>query len=399
MSVLENLQVPYHQQDETFFCGPACAEMVLAQLGAGFLHQDTLDDDVQFHNGEHRWAAAPDGLQWALNRYRPASFPSSFALFALDTEEAISRKIVWTIHNSKVGAAVLVRPLHWIVVRGFEASAAPTGPEDTSYSITAFDINNPSPVVPSPPPPPHAASDGCGSGGVRGKANEHISYSEWQSSYMLRVPRPSIWEGKFVALGDPEPAPTRLGNQRLFAHRLSGERLVTPEEAVDLALAGLTEYGLYNRESWKRNLARTSPGEPILVQRLDRRDSFYYIVPLQISRKIVPVLVCVDARFGDYLQGVSLPERGANAFAGLNFDPTVALDKILGRKIELGKRKGKLIIRKEAYSLYPTLVWKPCRESLSRYYPFFLVTVGDQRIYIRVDGQVFTKLHVHDRGI
>ena len=65
----------------------------------------------------------------------------------------------------------------------------------------------------------------------------------------------------------------------------------------------------------------------------------------------------------------------------------------------MGRRKGRLIVRKEAHGLYPTLVWQPCRESLSPYYPFFMVTVGAQRIYVRVDGQVFTKLHDKGRGI
>ena len=128
-------------------------------------------------------------------------------------------------------------------------------------------------------------------------------------------------------------------------------------------------------------------------------DTFYYIVPMQTSRKLAPVLVCVDARYGDYLQAIALPERGASALAGLSFDSKTALDRVLGKRIELGGRKGRLIVRKEAYGLYPTLVWKPCRESLSPYYPFHMITVSDFRIYIRVDGHLFTKLHDKDRGI
>lgn len=74
------------------------------------------------------------------------------------------------------------------------------------------------------------------------------------------------------------------------------------------------------------------------------------------------------------------------------------MQKLVGQSIDLG-RKGRLKIRKEAYLLYPTLVWRPCRESMSPYVPFFMVTVGDRRIYLRVDGQVFPTLHINDRGI
>ena len=57
------------------------------------------------------------------------------------------------------------------------------------------------------------------------------------------------------------------------------------------------------------------------------------------------------------------------------------------------------MVRKEAFCLYPALVWRPCLESLSPFYPFHLVTVGDHRIYIRVDGRVFTKLHTNIAGV
>ena len=70
---------------------------------------------------------------------------------------------------------------------------------------------------------------------------------------------------------------------------------------------------------------------------------------------------------------------------------------MLGRKIDFG-RHGRLTVRKEAFALYPTLVWKPCRESMSPYVPFFMATVGSRRVYLRVDGQLFNRLNDGDRG-
>lgn len=399
MSIHEDLAVRYHQQDSTYLCGAACAQMVLAHLGAGLLDQVDLDNDIVNHNLlETGWKAAPDGLHWTLNNGVPSSFPNSFALFDLGSNDAISRIMAWSIYHGKVPAIALISgKSHWIVIRGFEASAAPAGPDDPSYSITSLDINNPSPPVVSAPPPPHDGADVCGAGGDHGFADEHVAYGHWLSAYMTGVPKGSLWEGKFLAIAAADRAPTRPGVSVAETRKLRGERIMPPEQAREMAVAGLKEYGLYEREAWRRSLNKTAPTAPILVQRLDRRDSFYYIVPMQVSRKLIPVLVCVDARFGNYQQAARISDRGNNALRGLSFDPKMAINKIVGKTLDLGRR-GRLTVRKEAFALYPTLVWRPCRESMSPYVPFFMVTVGDRRIYVRADGQVFGGLHVDDWG-
>src|SRR5712691_575826 len=207
VSVHEDPAIPHHQQDTDYYCGAACAQMVLAQIGGGLLDQNGLYNHN--HNViEPNWYTAPDGLQWTLNNRKPPSSSNYFALYALANEDAISRKIVWTIQHYNVAPVALVYgSQHWLVVRGYEASAAPTGSGDTSYSITSFDVNNP-----WPPPPPHDASDGCGTGGDRGVADEHIAYSAWQSTYMTGVPA-GYWRGQFVAVCDPDPPATRVGRQ------------------------------------------------------------------------------------------------------------------------------------------------------------------------------------------
>src|SRR5687768_13752457 len=250
MSIQECLPVRYHQQDDTYYCGAACAQMVLESLGAGHFDQDTLDSTISNHNHiEGGWATAPDGLQWTLND----SAPGSIGLIAAASEDAISRKIVWSIHNRKIPAVALINGrAHWIVVRGFEASAAPTSSNDVSYSITAFDINNPSPKLADPPPPPHGAADTCGAGGESGFADEHIAYAHWRSAYMTGVPTTSFWAGKFVAVCDPDPPPILAGAQVLPPSPENGERILPPDRARALARAGLEAYGLYQREAWRR---------------------------------------------------------------------------------------------------------------------------------------------------
>lgn len=406
MPVQEDLTVPYHQQDTNYYCGAACAQMVLASpgVGAGILDQDDLYADNHAHSTtEGGWATAPDGLAWTMNDRRPATFTNSFVLFALDNEEAISRKICWTIHHYQVAPISLIfGAQHWIVVRGFDASDAPASSGDTSYSITAFDINNPWPPSPSfynpadAPPPPHSNGDGCGGGGDRGIDNEHITYATWQADYMTGITF-GHWDGKFVAVCDPEPPARTFGRPRENAKRLQGDKLIKPKDAINIAEKAFESYGLLKRKTWGEALRNTAPGEPLLVQRLDRNDSFYYIVPMHRSRgESTVAFASVDARFGEYRQAAMM---SAKSPAAILVEREEISGRIFKQRIELPEKGGMIRLRPEATCIHPTLVWKPCRESLSPFWPFYMYTFGPHQIYVRIDGKVFSKLTDTDRGI
>jgi hypothetical protein len=404
MPVTENLAVQMHQQDTDYYCGAACAQMVLETIGAGLLDQDDLYADNHSHStldAGVNWATGPDGLQWTLLDRRPPAFTNYFALYALDTEDLISRKLCWTIHHYQVAPIALVYGwAHWIVVRGYTASAHPASSADNSYTIDAFDINNPWPPTPSfdtpalAPPPPHNAGDGCGTGGDRGLANEHVTYATWQSTYMTGVPG-GYWNGKFVAVCDPEPPAQRGGPMRAAPKRRGKGDLLGAKAVAELATAGLEQYGLYERKDWRAALSKAKAQPGVLVQRLDRIDSYYALVPFETSGRTV-AFAAVDGRWGDYMQAVLLP-RAQRARSRLTLEQAFKL--IVGKRIDLGSRKGRLLVRKEAVCLYPHLVWRPCLESLSPYYPFYMFTVGNDRIYVRIDGAVFTSLTLDLKGI
>ena len=205
----------------------------------------------------------PDGLTWTLNDRDPGTH--YFVDFALTSEDLISRKLCWTIEHYQVAPVALVfGSAHWIVIRGYEASAAPISSGDNSYSIIAFDVNNPWPPTPVPaPPPPHTAGDVCGSGGDRGVADEHISYSTWQSDYMTGVSG-GYWGGKFVAVCDPEPPPISAGVRRRVQRRLSGEKLITPQTAGRNAINGLKAYNLVKRKNWRKSARRCEADKHIV---------------------------------------------------------------------------------------------------------------------------------------
>ena len=86
MSVNRNLTVQMHQQDTDYYCGAACAQIVLESISAGLLDQDDLYADNHSHSSLDagvNWATGPDGLKM-MDR-RPPGFTNYFALYALDT--------------------------------------------------------------------------------------------------------------------------------------------------------------------------------------------------------------------------------------------------------------------------------------------------------------------------
>jgi hypothetical protein len=407
MPVSEDLSVAYHQQDTDYYCGAACAQMVLNSIGTDLLNQDDLYNDNHSHSTtESDWYSGPDGVLWTMNNRKPPSptFNSYFVLDALDHEDSISRAIVWTIHHYKVAPIAMVYgSQHWIVVRGFAASAAPTGFSDIDYTISGFFVNNPWPPAPSwynlaaAPPPPHSGTDGCGSGANRGIADEHIAYTTWQADYMTGVPG-GHWAGKFIAVCDPDPPPTRPGQFRQMLMRpLPGDRIIDANLAVARANEGLQVHGLLDRDSYRLAHQSGRPGTPVLVQRLDRLDNFYSIVPITEPGGTTPLVIAVDARTGVYLQSAVRSAAHGSVFV-LN-DRNAASQLVVGRSIQLTEPLGRLLVRPEAICYHPTLVWKPCRESLSPFFPFHLFTVGNHPIYVRSDGAVFTALHDSYQGI
>lgn len=394
----EDLTVGYHQQDTNYYCGAACAQMVLNEVGSGLLDQDSLYNDNHNHSTtEGGWYTAPDGLQWTLNHRQSSKY---FCLDALTTEDAISRMIVWTIHHYQVAPVAMVyHSAHWIVVRGYTSSAAPSSSMDTSYTISGFDVNNPWPPTPTPgPPPPHADGDVCGSGGMRGVADEHLTYATWQTDYMTGIDF-GYWLGRYVAVCDPDPPPDRLPRQHPPRPRqLPGDRLLGAEEAAERAIHATREHGLLERPAWANRLAGQAVGRPVLVQRLDRVDSFYWIVPVGDPERGTPAAVSIDARFGDYRQAIGLRSGNSNVWRAMEVEEVHK--RVTDRRFELPDRMGRLLVRPEAMCVHPTLVWRPCLESLSPFYPFSMITVGAWRLYVRIaDGAVFTQLTTNQHGI
>ena len=374
--------------------------MILDSIGAGVLDQVTIYNMNHAHSSAG-WFTSPDGLNYTLDQVMPVPpiFHGSFIISTSNSELEGSEEIVRTLHHSGVATGTLVMGCnHWVTVRGVHTDAEPK--PGNSYEIRGFLISNPWPPTPSfytpslAPPPPHSDPDACGSGGNRGVANEYAAYSgDWTSVYFgTGCDVYGVGHPQFISVVDSRRG--NLGNLRMAKEkRLNGDNLIPPGTVRELMQSLLEQHRLYEIEHMAVSFLQTAPGQPILVQRLDLPDSFYYLVPMQRGEEIT-ALVSVDALHGT-LNGT---QYAAITSTALHHKPDQARKLVYGKTFDLGDGAGRVTFQAGISGLNPMMVWRPCAESRSPYYPFYQVTSGSKQIYIGYDGTIYPRLHELGRG-
>ncbi len=388
--------VTYHQQDTADWCGAAVAQMVLNSIGVDLLN---LNQDGLFTSNnppdvaESDWSSPPDGLARTMQKVAPPNLRNLFDVVRLPTEEAISRKICWSIHRHGIAPIALVfGHEHWIVVTGYTADRAPTISTDTLYNIESFDIHNPFPPSPSNPFP-HSNGDNCGTGGDRGISNENVIYQDaagnpgpWKTTYMTGVSF-GFWGGeqRFIAICDGDPA----ADTQATSIEFEGEPVRDTHEIISRARVG--------REPRIASLD-TDPADLILVELEGvANPQFYYIVPFRDQDGTAPFVAQVGAhQEGAFAGSISAPEGTTHIAPKLHRDAVI--DRFIGLSVSVGGNR--VVLRRE--DLNEHLVWFPCRESLSPYWPFYRFDVGGPasatKVYVRIDGLLVPEPH-HGRGM
>ncbi|WP_156304373.1 hypothetical protein [Nitrosospira briensis] len=383
----------YHTQDTSYYCGAACAMMILNEIGVSYadLDQDDLYTSNNSHNANPAWYTDPYGLCYTLNDRRPASFlPNYFVVHKRLTEAEGTRDVAFTLYHYKVSPAVLVyHCAHWNVVCGVQTDVDPTtGP----YVIEGFWLNNP---VWDSSISSHDGSDTCGSGGTHGVANEFVTYAEWQTNRFNGCAYDDPGAAtQWISVCDPEPPTIDLPRRREVKRHGNGKRLIQPQQVAELASSGLKEYKLAENKQFEAAFSSGGFGMPQLVQRLDRPNDFYYLTPWEGERGI-SALVDIDARFGFFKSARVFSEPAKEWLIGGEHGAKSA--ELIARRVndkifELPGEKGRFKVYPGTYCITPILVWKPCRQSWSPHLPFYQLAIGGTLLYVRVDGEVFTQL-------
>ena len=174
--------------------------------------------------------------------------------------------------------------------------------------------------------------------------------------------------------------------------------VISPEAAKAAARKGFVEYGVLSRPRWGAllvapNVERT----PLLVRRLDVTDparTYYFLVPVGPNDQSIGVAARVNGMSGAFMGCSAFVARGdKQQWGSMIAACRTAADTrrmlaghniaVVGRSVPTDSR---------GVGIHPTLVWKPCVESRSPYYPFRLVNVGGRPKYIRIDGKQFDEL-------
>jgi hypothetical protein len=391
MPWIKNNGSKYHTQDTYYYCGGACAMMVLAEIGVpyGSLDQDDLYTSNNTHNAQPGWYSDPEGIRYTMVDRKPAAFANTFVVYRKPNVLESSQKLVYTLLQYGVSPIALIfGDAHWVVVCGVQTNVNPaTGP----YTIEGFWINNP--IFEGNEP--HAGGDICGTGsGEHGSENAWVSYDNWQGYFHTGCnydsPDGSL---QFLSVCDPEPPKIPLPQQREPVRYFNGRSIADPRKILAALKEELKRYALLKT----RQTARAANGRfaaPLLVHRLDDEAKYYYLVP-SMQKTTVLGYAQVDALYGNLL-GLYSVQRGGKLFE-TNRNKIAA--KLVDTRIELPREQGRYRLEKGKFKIEPNLVWRPCRESFSPHLPFWRIVAEPFTFYQRIDGPVFAQLTLGGRGV
>ena len=134
--------------------------------------------------------------------------------------------------------------------------------------------------------------------------------------------------------------------------------------------------------------AGATPDTAMLVQRLDRRDSYYYIVPFKVGGRETARMT-MDATDATFLEASGIEKPGEQLPA---YVPAPVMLRRLYAEADRFADTLRFLIRDGAVGQHPVLVWMPCAESSSPFLPFYQYSIGDTFLYYRVDGARFEQL-------
>ncbi len=415
-----DIDIKCHQQDTDYYCSAASAQMMLRHFGNGIISQDELYSYGYKNNRPAKWGSFkdphnglngisgnggvdPTGVEIMLNHNdhsnsntRGGLKHGRFKILENTDKNRMTRDIVTILVDKKIPMAVLVKQAsHWVVARGAHIDGDPVAGDN--FTLFGMTINNPSPpLVYNLPqgakrPPPHTDNDICGTiGDTIGSSDEFVSYAEWEDDWLTPVGFTQNSTPSMVAVFKVPYKEKKLGRIELVKHKFIPEKNIIIDAKVlkSITVDEARAHGLFENKRYASALKNALPANPILVQRLDKKDSYYYIVPM-VREKSITSTALIDAVSGVLLGFTPFKKPVDKLF----MTQDEIMKKLAQHPVNLEDDQAKLKLREGAYSIHPAMVWKLCKESLSKYHPFYMVTIGKTKVYVGWDGKVYTRLH------
>jgi hypothetical protein len=174
---------------------------------------------------------------------------------------------------------------------------------------------------------------------------------------------------------------------------------ISPAAAPKVALQRLKEFGVTTPCLSGTHLNGTVPGIPFRVKRLDRPDGArdYYLIGMQnANSKENRMLVRLDILTGSYLDSLTIPPtKYLLDKPRLDVDLVEHVKSLIDfyQRSPKTRQRWKDALQRVFASSETVLVWRPCEESPSAFYPFYEIKENNRTLfYVRIDGQIFYHL-------
>ncbi len=284
--------VPIHGQERCYWCGAACAQMIMDGYPnpAHRLFHTQLDiwNTIQANNStapaDAGWATDPIGLCEALIQLNPPP-GGTWSIHANTSRDTVMFDILYWMNRNNYPVGTLInRGGHWVVIVGFQTDIAPvSGSNPTLQQITIYD------------PEPHNIG-----------SQSTMTAAVWNATdWVGPVQYAGTWSNQYVAVIEP---PVKRGRVKINRIRRIGDKVISPKEAVRNAKTWIEKLGLSKKPSYAILQRKSVINlQPMLVREqikpdLKEKVPHYYIVPFgfqsEIGRcgiKLARVCVIVNA--------------------------------------------------------------------------------------------------------
>jgi hypothetical protein len=443
-SEIHGIRTRFEHQNNGHFCGPACAVMILDAINMQPPDQETLFYEInEFRTndrkrGHEKWFSSPDGLTNALNNR--SGLTHQFKLYASLRQSDISRRLVNSISIFKAPCIALIESgIHWVVIYQYrKLGNEPTSEDDFLVrDILGFYKRDPLLRVPSEgfidysnwitgdqlpqdlglwkdkflavcdPEPGNnkkgknmsskkkKASDSKSSGPVSlpgtGASDKNDNPQNQDQSAKpdskipdSKIPDSKIPDSKIPDSKDPvskDEAPQKPPVTR-SAKPGGDQKVINEGTARAYTMWHLKHDGFYDPKKFSRMINGPQSGDPILVHNLDT-DDLFYITPILENNQHKMGMMRIDAKDAKFQEAV---------FA-MDIDQPFTFAKLSDKQItdlliaKYGKPK-----KSQPITIMPILIWKRCTQSLSKFLPFYKVEMGSRTVYVRIDGNVYSRL-------
>ncbi|PKL62161.1 MAG: hypothetical protein CVV31_07555 [Methanomicrobiales archaeon HGW-Methanomicrobiales-2] len=380
--VTKQLSLPYYEQETTYYCGPAVAQMWI-DFHNGYVSQDTLWNCIQNNNIE-LWYTDPYGLAACVSNYlnnfvaedrRWSYFNTANIAMAMDIADL-----------DIPSPALIYSGDHWVLVKG----ASYEDYYGSVYAVYGFWVHDP----------------------WEDDINHYYSTDDWSNVFTPVDVDGSYWDGYWthvrgywstdaactapqdttptfgeITIGDTDatrpavwsetlvrPTPTTgvdretyYGQMTEYYEAVAKNVTLMADEEDDIPLTEDTDLAAFARQEMNRikifqkELEGTTPGEPVFVHSLDDKWHDYYLIPFERDGYITVVTqVSIKGDVADFSSA---------------FTPTPKTQNVVRPTL----KEARTVLAEGGYddTMPARLVWKPCEQTLSSAVPMWEFTGDD----------------------